>query len=289
MLDAQKISMGRVRQAHGLTDNEVETAIQALWPGNVFPVELWRKAHETYWRAFADSNQAVYKIESPALPEIDLSAKYFWPHLCALDVQAFFRKLSLNIQANTLRKGLNFILEESYEDIEAVFPEEREFLFNTLARLETTDVFEQYSPSSELFEEKILTLPTSSYHFICHIFSDTILVNTVAAIRHFRNYPLLREVKGITHALRDSILNSPSEATPNTGISVSQLQAQDTAPPSTGSRKDTERINATRQACDELIKNFSKKDNRLIMIRIVGCKDCCLITERPTGKHLSTL
>lgn len=205
--------MGLVRRAYNLTGNEGENVIQALWPNNVFPVELWRRAHETFWRGFADSNQAVYKIESPPLPEINLSAKYFHPHLCALDVQAFFRKLSLNIQASTLRKGLNFILEESCEDINAVFPEERDFLFSSLERLETTDFFEQYSQASELFEEKILSVSTSSYHFISQIFADTVLVDKVAVIRHLRHCPLVREMKGITHALVRSILNSSPHET----------------------------------------------------------------------------
>lgn len=211
MLDPQKTTMGRVRQAYDLNNNEVEKVIQALWPDNVFPVELWRRAHATYWRGFADSNQVVYNIESPALPEIDMSAKYFHPHLCALDVQMFFRKLSLNIQVNTLREGLNFILEESYEDIDAVFSEERDFLFSTLERLETTDVFEQYSQASELFEEKILSVPISSYHFISHIFYDTVLVDKVAVIFLLRNYPLRRGVKGITRALVDSIINPQAQ------------------------------------------------------------------------------
>ena len=252
MLDSEKISLGRVREGYGLTGNEIEKIILALWPDNLFPVELWRRAHETYWRGFADSNQAVYKIESPALPEVDLSVKYFHAHLCALDMMAFFRKLSLNIQASTLREGLHFILEESYENIDAIFPEEREFLLSTLARLETTDVFEQYSQSSELFEEKILMLSISSYHFISQIFSDSILVDKVAVIRFLRNYPLLREVKGITHALVKEILDS----TPYADISISQPQVQDTAPPSTGSRKDIERITATTEVCEELVKEL---------------------------------
>ena len=252
MLDAEKISLGRVREGYGLTGNEIEKIILALWPGNLFPMELWQRAHETYWRGFADSNQAVYKIESPALPEVDLSAKFFHVHVCALDVMAFFRKLSLNIQASTLREGFHFILEESYENIAAVFPEEREFLFSTLTRLETTDVFEQYSQSSELFEEKILTLSISNYHFISQIFSDSILVDKVAVIRFLRNYPLLREVKGITHALVKSALDS----TPNTDLPALQPQAQATAPRSTGSRKDIERINATRKVCEELVEEL---------------------------------
>lgn len=213
MLDSQKISMGRVRQAYGLNGNDIEKVIQALWPDNVFPVELWRRAHETYWRGFADSNQAVYNIESPALPEIKLSAKYFHPHLCAPDVQTFFQKLSLNIRASILREGLNLILEESYEDIDAVFPEEREFLFSTLKRLETTDFFKQYSQVVELYEEKILSVSTSRYDFISHIFYDTIIVDKVAVIRLLRYYPLRQEVKGITRALVDAILNSLPQET----------------------------------------------------------------------------
>jgi hypothetical protein len=122
MSDQQKISMGRVRQAYNLNNNEVERVIQALWPDAVFPVELWSWTHGTFWRAFAEVNQATYKIESPALPEIDFSAKYFHTHLCAVDVVSFFRKLSLNIHVNALREGLHYILEESYEDIDAVFP-----------------------------------------------------------------------------------------------------------------------------------------------------------------------
>ena len=124
--------MGRVRQAYGLSVNEVESVIQALWPHAVFPVELWHRTHEKYWRGFADSNQAVYRIESPALPEVDTAKQFFHVHLCALDVMAFFRKLSLNIHADPLQQGLQDILEESYEESATIIREEREFLFKTL-------------------------------------------------------------------------------------------------------------------------------------------------------------
>ena len=81
MLDQQKISLGRVRQAYRLTSNEVETVIQALWPHAVFPAELWHRAHEAYWKDFADSNQSVYNMESPALPQPCLSDKRFHTYL----------------------------------------------------------------------------------------------------------------------------------------------------------------------------------------------------------------
>ena len=259
MLDQEKISMGRVRQAYGLNENEVEKAIGTLWPGDVFPLELWRKAYERFWRGFADSNQAVYGVESPPLPEVDTTQKYFHPHLCALDVMTFFRKLSLNIKAGTLREGLKYILEETYENIDAVFPEEREFLFNTLTRLETVDIYDQYSPDSELFDEKILSLPASSYHFISSIFSDTVLVNKVAVVRFFRNYPLKQKVKGLTRAFVKSALDSLAEEAASAIIPTPQPEVQVTAPPappSTGSKKDIERINATRQVCEEIIEEL---------------------------------
>jgi hypothetical protein len=169
MLYLERISIGRVKQAYGLNENEAENAIHSLWPDNVFPVELWRRTHEIYWRAFTDSNQGVYKIEIPALPEMDTTKKFFHTYLCSVDVMTFFRKLSLNIQASILQEGLKYILEESYEDIDSVFPEERQLLFSSLARLKTVDIFDQYSPDPELFEEKILSLPNSIYHFISHI------------------------------------------------------------------------------------------------------------------------
>ena len=157
MVDQEKIAMGLVRKGYALNGNDVGKVIQILWPNAVFPLGLWCKAYETYWRGFADRNHALYNVESPALPAVDLTAKYFHTHLCALDVMSYFRKLSLNIQSSTLKKGFEFILEESCEDICSVFPEEREFLFNMLSRLDTVDAFDQYSPDSELFEEKILS------------------------------------------------------------------------------------------------------------------------------------
>lgn len=213
MSDQQKISMGRVRQAYDLTANEVEQLIQSLWPDAVFPVELWNRTHETFWRAFADARQAVYKMESPTLPQVDLSLKRFQTYLLAHDIMDFFRRLSLNIHVNALKPGLTSILEESYEDMESIFSKEREFLFNSLDRLNTENIFEQYSPDSALFEKPVCSIPVSSYHFIAHIFVDTIMVDRDSAIRHLRHYPLRREVKGITRALVESVLRAaPSES-----------------------------------------------------------------------------
>lgn len=220
--------MGRVCQAYGLSKNEIEKTIQVLWPDAVFPVELWSKVYEAYWRAFADSNQAVYKIESPTLPPVDTNNKFFLTHLYSMDVVTFFRKLSLNIQAKTLQEGLKNILEETYDNIDAVYPDEREYLFSTLSRLEKVDIYDQYSPDSELFEEKILSLPISSYHFISHIFPETVVVGKIAAIDYWsviRGYPLKQEVKGINHELVKYVVKRAAERTPLTPERTPALDA----------------------------------------------------------------
>ena len=42
MLTHEKIAMGRLCQAYGLTAEEAHTLIQTLWPDKVFPLELWQ-------------------------------------------------------------------------------------------------------------------------------------------------------------------------------------------------------------------------------------------------------
>lgn len=208
MIDQQKISIGRLRQAYNLTDTDVDELIQALWPNAVFPAELWHRAHDKFWRDFADSNQAVYDMDSPTLPQANLSLNRFQTYMFAHDIMDFFRRLSLNIHVNALKQGLAYILEESYEDTDSVFTEERELLFNSLNRLETEDFSEQYSPDSDLFDKPIFFISISSYHFIAYIFVNTIMVDRDAAIKQLRNFPLCKEQKGITQALLESILKT---------------------------------------------------------------------------------
>ena len=46
------MTIGRVRQAYGLTAREGEMLVQALWPDAVQPLELWRTTYESCWQAF---------------------------------------------------------------------------------------------------------------------------------------------------------------------------------------------------------------------------------------------
>ena len=69
MLDQQKISMGKVRRAYGLNDHDTENLMKALWPHALFPLELWQKIYEKFWRGFADRNETLYRIKAPVFPE----------------------------------------------------------------------------------------------------------------------------------------------------------------------------------------------------------------------------
>lgn len=210
MMDRQIITLGRVRQAYGLTVREGDMLVQALWPDAVQPLELWRTTYESCWQAFVAGSHAAYGTQIPEFPSGPELVAGIQTYLLGFDVMEFFRKISTLVPVTSLQYGLNVILEESFEDTASVFPEEREFLFSSLERLKAENIFEQYSPDSPLFEKPIFSIPASSYHFIAHIFADTIMVDRNVAIRYLRYYPLRREVKGITRALVEAVLRTAS-------------------------------------------------------------------------------
>lgn len=180
--------------------------VQALWPDAAQPLGLWHTTYENCWQAFVAGNHVAYGTQMPEFPSVPELGAGIQTYLLGFDVMEFFRKISTLVPVTSLQYGLNVILEESFEDTASVFPEEREFLFSSLKILSTEDIFAQYSPDSPLFEKPIFSIPASSYHFIAHIFTDTIMVDRDIAIRYLRYYPLRQEVKGITRALVESLL-----------------------------------------------------------------------------------
>lgn len=184
--------------------------IQRFWPHSVFPVDLWLKAYETCWKDFAIACCARYRIELPLLSQPPASDNKINTFLFALDIQEFFRKLSFIIPAHPLKLGLNLILEEAYDNAAEVFHDGRQTLFNSLSKLENADALNQYSPDSPRLECENTAIPAAYYHFITRIFPDTILVERDAAIKYLCDYPLRKEVKGITRSLVESILFPPN-------------------------------------------------------------------------------
>lgn len=86
----------------------------------------------------------------------------------------FFRRRSLNIHINALHQDLTYILEELSEYPALIFPGKRECWINSLNRLESQNISEQYSQDSELCDKPICSTPVSSCHSITH--SSAILI-----------------------------------------------------------------------------------------------------------------
>ena len=214
MLDLQRIPMSRVRRAYELTTHQADDLIQALCPHAVFPLGLWEQAYEHFWKNYARTAAMRQRADCPVLPDVVLEpGKRFFTDLCGFDVMAFFRKLSLLIDSKIVKMGLEYILSETFGTFDDVYPEDRDFLFSTLQKLE------QRGPDYDVYDvenidDETLFLPASSYHFISHIFFDTILVDRVAVVLHLHDFPLLHEVKGLSHAFVNSVFNPVQQEEP---------------------------------------------------------------------------
>lgn len=214
--------MGKIRRAYALNDHDTEVLMTALWPHGLFPWELWQKIYEKFWRGFADRNEILYHTESPAFPATNTTAeKYFHPHIYAYDATKLFSKLAINIHVNAIWLGLKDLLEVTYENSSDVQVQaEIDSLLEYLTNIEKNSPYQFPVIESDgfvsLMEDKILGIPPTAYDFISRLFSDTILVDKVAAILYLDsiNFPLAQEVKGITQSLVDSIIKAAAQKAP---------------------------------------------------------------------------
>jgi hypothetical protein len=302
--DPDKVSMSRLRLAYALNDHFTEIVMAGLWPHALFPLDIWRYTHGLFWRGFADTAVSFYSIKIPEFPEHNVTKeKYFHAHLYAQDIENLFSMLASRIHVNALREGLRYIVSMTYENAdEFVFQGQTDSLFERLSMVEENNnyTFTQHLQKEKfiaLMEEKIFSIPPSWYFFISKMYQDTILVDTVSAIRklHFLNIPFKIEVKGIIRALVESVHKELAEESARMA-STTKPKEQDIPPPSTGSRKDTKRINATRQACIEVVKELLierqafENDKNTWQPNILGLngKTNWKIFERMVAKRLGT-
>ena len=225
--------MSRVRRAYELTPHQADALVQSLCPHAVFPLELWHRAYEHFWRDFVQTQAQLHKTTCLIFPQITLEVgKFFHWDLCGFDVSLFFNKLSRLIDSSILKKGLEYILAETFTTFDDIFPDERAFLFDTLHKIalrgENYDMF-----ALENLNDEVIFIPASSYHFISRIFFETMLVDRVAAILELRDFPLLHEEKGLTRVFVDTILNTSQQKSPNISDEITPLvkQAAEARPP----------------------------------------------------------
>ena len=111
MTDRQIITLGRVRQAYGLTAREGGMLVQALWPDAVQPLQLWRTAYDSCWQAFVAGRHAAYGTQIPEFPSVPEPDMGIQTYLLGFDVMEFFRKISTLVPVTSLQYGLNVILD----------------------------------------------------------------------------------------------------------------------------------------------------------------------------------
>lgn len=203
MLDPKKIPLARVKEAFKLNKNDVDGLMAQIWPENVFAWELWDRAYRKYWRNAAGSLD-FFKIKIPQYPEI---AGRWADHLNAWSdkMYGFFTELGFAIPVSLLRKGLDYILEETYSDGSSVFVAERETLYTKLFEAEDGFNWHEFYPVDRekldaMLNNKAFGLPNNSYNFISQVIDDSMAVDKLAAVRYLLlcEYPFDHEVKGLT-------------------------------------------------------------------------------------------
>ena len=229
MLDQERIPIGKLKQAYGLNMQDVDSLLSALSPDGVFPYVLWQKAYSAFWRSSASEISRLYKVENPPFPDAGTLPDRYFPHdTYATWIVEFFVKLAAMVHVGELEKGLDYVIEATYDGDAFAFKQPKENLFYILYLSEKN--IANIARTNGVRDNRS-ALPVY-YEFIAKFFPDTVVVDKTAAIQHLSSchYPLRREVQGITHSLVDSVTNSPvSEAppTPETIASPTESAAED--------------------------------------------------------------
>jgi hypothetical protein len=212
MLDPQKIFMSRIKQAYCLNEHEAQSLLHELSPDKVYPFELWQKAYSSFWKYPAAESAKLYEIENPCFPEIcQVTDKYFPTETYSTWITNLFSRLAAIIHVEELEKGYDYIVETVYDTTENSFAKSKADLFYILERAE-----KNIANYTRVKGPKDISLSKSYYGFIHKIFPDTVAVDKIAAIYYLsvlNDFPLVCEVKGITHSLVDSVKKAAAEGT----------------------------------------------------------------------------
>ena len=204
MLDPQKTTLARIKQAYGLNAQEGEALLNALYPDGVYFFEIWRQSFQKWGMDWKFGKKQEGKAENPQLaycPEKYCPTRLFTIQLVA----SLFDPARLhNISA--LEAGFEVVIQATYDDCPFPFQAEKERLFK-LMRKETKEYRRQKQT------ENVWRLHhhfTTEYDFIRSMFPDTIVVDKAAAVRHLHTcgYALQHETKGLSRALVDQITSS---------------------------------------------------------------------------------
>ena len=213
MLDPQKISLFRVRQAYRLNSHEGEMLLHALSPANVFPFAFWQKAYATFWKGPSIDNARLYHVETPRFPtESELPENYFPVQTYATWITTFIVELAGLIPCADFFTGLDFVIQNTIEEENFEFKPQKENM-ETFLRIDEKHFYQQGHTD---ISRKAQYHSHRRYDFIADSFLDTVAVDKIAAIHYLsviQGYPFHQEVKGITRALVESVIKAAEEGT----------------------------------------------------------------------------
>ena len=198
------IPLGKVQAAYDLTDEELYNLIQKLWERKqLFYKELWAETYEKYWH-FAASGSLPYTQEKlPELPEPDSRHQSnFYPIFYGTQMVRYLAQLIKLVSYKPFQMGLDYLFETAFEDGHKVAAEERDILYKYF---EFTEL-DRKPPRKDYYRHFKAGHPYL-ISFISRNIAGTLMANRDAVIEILCDYPLKREVKGLTHRVVDSTLD----------------------------------------------------------------------------------
>jgi hypothetical protein len=218
MLSQERIPIGKLKQAYGLTEQEADVFITAIARQNCIDLyENWREAEYFFFAKKNSENETDGEAVKPYFPEtFDLKKDLLEERIATKRMLRHFLRHAKNATPREyLHKIFDRILQFTYDEadkshfdlVEKILDliyEQRHF---ELRRRGWVDLLGGAYVSPELFTK------------FCSFFDDAITVDKVAAIRYLfeSGYPLKREVKGISKDIVKRLtvaLDSPPEETP---------------------------------------------------------------------------
>ncbi len=198
------IPLGKVQAAYGLTDEELYDLIQKLWARKqLFYNELWAETYEKYWHFAATGSLPYTQEKLPELPAPDSRHQFnFYPLFYGTQIVGYLAQLIKLVSYKPFRIGLDYLFETAFEDGQNVAAEDRDILYKYF---EFTEI--DRKPPRKDYYRHFKAGPRYLISFISRNMAGTLMADRDAVIEILCDYPLKREVKGLTRRVLDSTLD----------------------------------------------------------------------------------
>ena len=198
------IPLGKVQAVYDLTDDELYNLIQNLWERNqLFYKELWEETYEKYWQFAATGSLSYTQEKIPELPDPDSRHQSnFYPIFYGTQIVGYLAQLIKLVSYKPFRMGLDYLFGTAFEDGHSVAAEDRDILYKYF---EFTEL-DRKPPQKEYYRH-FKAGPRYLISFISKNVAGTLMADRDAVIEILSDYPLKREVKGLTRRVVDSTLD----------------------------------------------------------------------------------